>query len=207
MKGLESLTEFVEKCDERILRGYSIITKRWEDKGRSKYSLSGVFDFVSYMGYVFSPAFYSNILELFVLPMASSTSLSLTGLMGLGHSGIKEENGNYIVKNSLCYFFNSIGKTIRTPELIAGIGFAGKGIYDLYNYFENNDSSSLSEGVEDLSLGISLVSNASAWFIRDSDPKLLNQKPFWRTAYEKIGGEPQTELKPIPIKVNFSKPL
>ena len=205
MKGLENLTEFVEKCDERILGGYSIITKKWEEKGRSKYSLSGIFDSVASINYLVSPVFNLNILELFFLPTAISTALSITGLRGLGHSGIKEENGNYIVKNPLCYFFNSIGKTIRTPELIAGICFAGKGIYDLGNSLINNDSSSLSEGLEDLSFGISLVSNASAWFIRDSDKKLLNQKPLWRIAYEEIRGEPQPEL--IPIKIKFSKTL
>ena len=144
-------------------------------------------------------------MELFFLPTAISTTLSITGLRGLGHSGIKEENGNYVVKNSVGYFFNSIGKIIRTPELIAGIGFAGKGIFDLYNYFANNDSSALSEGLEDLNLGISLVSNASAWFIRDSNTKLLHKKPLWRIAYESIIGEPQPEL--IPIKVDYSKPL
>ena len=111
----------------------------------------------------------------------------------------------YVVHNRTNYLFNQFGKTIRTPELIAGIGFAGKGIYDLGNSLINNDSSSLSEGVEDLSFGISLVSNASAWFIRDSNPKLLNQKPLWRIAYESIRGEPQPEL--IPIKVEYSKPL
>jgi|TARA_B100001971_G_C18178183_1_gene531143 hypothetical protein len=61
---------------------------------------------------------------------------------------------------------------------ISGIGFSGKGVFDLYNYFANNDSSSLGEGLEDLSFGVSLFSNASAWYIRDSNPKLLDKKPL-----------------------------
>ena len=70
------------------------ITKKWEDKGRSKYPLSGVFDFVSYLSYVFNPVFNpENIFGLFVLPTANSAALSVMGLMGIDHSGIKEENG------------------------------------------------------------------------------------------------------------------
>ncbi len=47
MTGLEKLTKFAERLDGEIHREYSKITKKWENKGRSKYSLSGLCDVVS----------------------------------------------------------------------------------------------------------------------------------------------------------------
>lgn len=46
--------------------------------------------------------------------------------------------------------------------MVAGIGFAVKGIYDIYNCIENWDFSNTSSAVENITFGVSLASNASA---------------------------------------------
>lgn len=212
MTGLEKLTKFTEKLDKEILRGYSKITKKWEDKGRSRYLLSGLCDVIS--GLFLGKYSIFNIGGLSLTPFFGvSMGNSFNGIITGKHlTGIEEENGKFIVNDKLSYFVDNFGKTVRTPELIAGIGFAGKGVFDLYNYFVNNDSSSLSEGLENLDLGISLVSNSSAWYIRDSDPKLLDKKPLWKQAFEKMSKKvvsylPQPEARPLPVKINFQKHL
>jgi len=203
MKGLENLTEYAEKLDGEILRGYSKITKKWEDKGKSKYYLSCLCDVVCIPTGSLNFSVIPEIGILSTFPNAASILNSMLGIRDGKHPiGIREENGKFIIDNKYFYYLDSLAKTIRTPELIVGIGFAGKGIFNLYNYFTNNDSSSLSEGLGDLNLGIFLVSNASAWFIRNSDPKMLDKKPLWKTICENVF-LPQPELIPIPIKVNY----
>jgi len=71
------------------------------------------------------------------------------------------------------------------PELITGISLAGKGTFDIYNYLSNNEPS-LSEGIKDFCFGMSLVFNSSAFYIKNSDPKILDKAPFWKAAYESL---------------------
>lgn len=188
MKTLDSLLKPFKVADEEILRQYTKITKKWEDKGHSRYSLSGTLDAIS-----LSSLYVSSIIKTFNFNLFESMAIGVVMGMGPGcslgsaltgdYSGIDEENR--IITNPALYFYNKIGKAIRMPELISGIGFAGKGAYDIYNYFSKGDSS-LNDGVSDLLFGVSLMSNASAWYIRNSDPKLLNKQSVFKTAYEKF---------------------
>jgi len=207
---LKDLLELPTKIDEDILRGYSKLTKKWEDKGRSKYSLSGMFDIVSVPTIIF-PALLSPT-NIAIAPLlgyicGTSSAMSIDGIMNKEHStGVKEENRKLIVNNKYHYFLDNLGKTIRAPELIAGASFMGKGIFDLYNSFANQDTSSLSEGLGNLMLGTSLASNASAWYIRDSNPKVLDKKPNWKKGLEKLIdyiSPSQTEPSEIKIPVEY----
>ena len=156
-------------------------------------------------------AFPPNLSILLANICGISGGISLGGLtLGEHFTGVREENGKLMIDNKYFYFLDNLGKTIRMPELISGIGFTGKSVFDLYNSFANNDSSSLSEGLENLSLGISLVSNSSAWYIRDSNPKVLDKKSLLKQASEKIKSylpQLQPEVKPLPVKTNLQKHL
>ena len=72
------------------------------------------------------------------------------------------------------------------PELITGFSFVGKSMFDIYEYLQIKDPSSLSSGILNLSSGMSLILNSSSWYIRDSNRKIFDKAPFWKTAYEKI---------------------
>ena len=221
---LETLAELPKKVDEDIHRGYSRLTKKWEDKFGSKYDLSLLFD-LSSLGSMYwgSPNAnqlkmgYDSILAVLSPLMSVSGATSVYSLVyhklgrrkkgeGVEHAGITRVNDKFIVENPLLWFTNKISKTVRAPELILGASFIGKGVFDLGNYFIGNDSSSLSEGLGNLGLGVSMASNASAWYVRDSDPKVLEKKPNWKAGLEKLANAispAQTEPSPIKIPVKY----
>jgi len=206
---LKNIFELPEKMDEDIRRWYSKKTKKWEDKGHSKYSLSGIFDTASYISYISIPSSPYIPFVGFAVGLSMGSSLGslivskMLGYTGIEHRGMKNDNGKQIIGNYPLYWAYKLGEFIRAPELIAGAGFFGKGLFDLGSYLVNNDSSSLSEGVNNLAWGTSMVSSASAWYIRDSDPKILDRKPNWKLGLEKImGGISRPVPQPVPVKIN-----
>ena len=186
---LENLVKPLKILDEEISRPYARLVKKWEDKGHSRYSLSGAcdalnFSLASIARNVF-PQELKDIASYFALPVGASSAQSILGIIRGESSGSKEQNGKQIIKSPILYSINKLGKAIRMPELISGIGFAGKGTYDIYDYFKNGNPT-LNDGINNLIFGTSLISNASAWYIRDSDPKVLDRKSVFETAYDKV---------------------
>ncbi len=198
---LESLLKPIKYTDEQILRYYTKITKKWEDKGHSRYSLSLICDLISPAMYVPSASYFyfvsPTILPFMFIVHSTSLALSLSGINSGDHSNMEEKDGKFTI-NQASHFYNKIGAA-RMPELIMGASFAGKGFYDIYNYFSNYHPPSLSDGINNLLLATSLISNASAWYIRDRDPKILDKAPFWKTAYENIKKNIESSIpQPIP---------
>ena len=187
LMSIESLLKPAKYADEQILRYYSKLTKKWEDKGHSRYKLAFPLNMLatSSLLAVEVGGLSTNFIPLYVWPNGLNFALSSFGLMGGNPTGVKNNGDSFSIENPAIYLFNKFGKLIRTPELFTGISLAGKGAYDIYNYLSNKEGS-LSEGVNNLLWGVSLFSNASAWYIRDSDPKLLDKAPFWKTAYDKV---------------------
>ena len=210
-KMLRNLLELPTKIDEDIHRGYSRLTRKWEDKGKSRYALSGIFDVCSvitgvnyFLGVTKDPV---NIVKgfLYGLNMGGGLGASSTGLLFEKLTGCKMVV-NHLLDNPILYCVNKFGKTIRAPELVLGVSLIGKGLYDVYNSLANQDTSSLSEGLSNLTLGTSLASNASAWYVRDSDPEVLDKKPNWKAGLEKLMeyiSPVQTEPSSIKIPVKY----
>ncbi len=185
---IESLLKPAKYADEQILRYYSKLTKKWEDKGHSRYKLAFPLNMLatsSLLTIAGVGGLSTNFISLYKWPNGLNFALSFWGLIYGNTPEVKNNGDSFSIENPAIYLFNKFGKLIRTPELFAGLSFAGKGAYDIYNYFSNNDGS-LNEGINNLLWGVSLFSNASAWYIRDSDPKLLDKAPFWKTAYDKV---------------------
>ena len=185
---LEFLLKPLKVLDEWILRQYSKPVKKWEDKGHSRYKLAFPLNMLatsSLLTIAGVGGLSTNFISLYKWPNGLNFALSFWGLIYGNTPEVKNNGDSFSIENPAIYLFNKFGKAIRTPELITGISLTGKGAYDLYNSLSNNDGS-LSEGVSNLSWGVSLFSNASAWYIRDSDPKLLDKAPFWKTAYDKV---------------------
>ncbi|MEK6760842.1 MAG: hypothetical protein AABX93_02875 [Nanoarchaeota archaeon] len=211
---LENIVKPFKILDEEISRPYARLTKKWEDKGHSRYSLSGACDsgaFLSLLLPGLKDLSWSFSLEnisvkdlLIGGTLGPGIGVSLTGALTGDYLGIDEKKG--IVTNPVIYFYNKIGKAVRMPELVAGISFAGKGAYDIYDYFKNGNPT-LNDGINNLIFGTSLISNASAWYIRQSDPKVLDKKSVFEKAYEKVKEKIGDLIpNPIPVPVPDFKP-
>lgn len=207
MKNIDSLLKPLKVLDEEISRPYARLTKKWEDKGHSRYSLSGACDiFSGLLIYQLIPNLsYRKEIPSQILggSIGFSAGDSLCGFYGLNLSGLEEKDRKYVI-NPIRHAINKFIKLIRMPELATGVGLAGKGAYDIYNYFHNGEPT-LNDGVNNLLFGASFISNASAWYIRQSDPKILDKKSVFKKAFEKAK-EKMGELIPSPTPIPDFKP-
>lgn len=203
---LESLLKPLKIADEEILRQYTKLTKKWEDKGHSKYSLSVIPGFLS-LGVKISPIFdlyYLNFPETFLSLIESPASgvnfvHDTIGLITGTHPKGVEDNGNgRIINDKFSFYYEKITKITRMPSFLWGLYFSANGVYNLYDSFVNNDSVSFMEGISNLTFGINSLGLSSSIYIKNSDPKLLDKAPFLKTAYENVK-EKIRSLAPQPI--------
>lgn len=101
-----------------------------------------------------------------------------------------------------------INEAVRSPLFLTGVGFAGKGIYDLVNGFVNNEPIP-GESIENLLQGLGMISVSSSMFLKDKNPKLLQKEPFWKKAYnwakDKVGSlAPQPIPQPVPVQAYYT---
>jgi len=182
-KNLETLAKPFKYVDGQILRQYSKLTKKWEDRGHSRYSLSMI------------PSIIGGSIVI-SLSSLSNPLVALLGGLDLGKNyvgfffgesaerGYEQNEERIQINNPIGYAITKLHRMARTPMFLTGAFFTGKGILDFYDYFVNRNDVSLMEGFKNLSFGVSNLGFSSSMYIRDSDPKLLDKAPFWKTAYD-----------------------
>ena len=204
--GLESLLKPVRWVDEQILRQYTKLTKKWEDKGRSRYSLAMMCNAPTWVTSYWAPAGEYNF---FITPFLRGydTGQNIVGLISGKHfRGIKEEDGKFVVTGPLAYNMEKIIKAIRSPIFLAGTSLIAKTGYNLYNYWKNGEQMD-PECFKHFMLGVSFLGLSSSVYIKDSEAKLLDKEPFTKKAYkwlkEKVSALiPRPLPQPVPAKAN-----
>lgn len=205
---LEDILRPVKFLDEAVLKQYTKFTKRWEAKGRSKYTLAGLLQLptittalITDSGLGAYPDLGTFALEsLCLIEGLATCSLDMDEKYHLNSEEVAERK-----KSGLNTYFN-VSKGIRLPLFISGVGLIVKGGLDLMDYIRTQNPESLKESLFDMSMGYTLLGNASSMYVRDSDPKLLDKTPAWRTAYDFVKGKisglvPQPVPQPVPIPV------
>lgn len=208
--GLESLLKPVKWIDEQILREYTKITKKWEDKERNKYILAGALSVAGYISILVIPS------DPDVLKDISITDYLIGGTVAFSYVGLwahdvihsfnniiskkSEETSGEIVEDK----FNHITKKIQRFARLPMFGLGMLAFYEFSNLFIE---SGLSEITLDYAfvMGLGFTSLASSMYIKDSDPKLLNKQPFWKSGYEWLLTKadnylPQPVPKLVPIQ-------
>ncbi|MEK9209128.1 MAG: hypothetical protein AAB910_03580 [Patescibacteria group bacterium] len=200
---LDDLLKPVKFLDEAVLRQYTKLTQKWESKGRSRYSLAHAFQL---------PTIPSDLY--FVNSLGHIPKVSLGILLGLElGSNISEpstrrdvsSDRTIVESNSpIARFYKKIADVTRFPLFISGVGLMAKGGLDLVGYTRTNNPEYLKDALSEMSLGYTFFGNASSMYVKESNPKLLDKTPAWKTAYdfvkEKISGivpEPAPELVPV----------
>ena len=164
---LESLLKPIKNFDEYLLKLYTKLGKKWEDKGRD---IKGLTLPLSGAGLALSLIPY-NIVPLYPIYCATD---SIRSLIEKDQEVISDTDA---IDRGL-YFFRKLHKNTRVYAFALGAGFTLKGLYDLYDFFVNKNNSQ-TEGIYDsLRLGLSLLSIASSIYLKDRNPKLLDKEPF-----------------------------
>ncbi len=195
-----------DKLDETILKQYTRLTKKWEEKGHSRYSLAHMFN-LSASGII---TFTGNALN----PTGGIPLVLLLGsdfARNLLEPYFKKDitDGVTAAPNPDLYIYKKVADVTRLPFFVSGISLMAKGGINLANYLQTQNSNTLNDALNDLSLGYTFFGTASSMYIKESDPKLLDKVPVWKQAYESLkekvkGFLPQPTPKPAPVAVNRS---
>ncbi len=171
---LDEILKPAKWVDEQVLRQYTKIAKKWEDKGYSRYTLSNLINI---------PAFFLPLLYGIVNPVAPyfhGVHLAQDNFIKPYDNEFNASN-SAIAKNS--HPLVKLDRITRMPLFLAGVGFTSFGLYSAIVGWYNNDNLTFSDGIINLKLGIPFLSSASCCYIKDADPKLLDKQPFWKAAY------------------------
>lgn len=210
------LKEFKEntwnRADEAIARQYTKITKKWEEKGHSRYSLTFLSDLSSLgaaLFYSVSSFFIYDFLRGFIHGTINWSNLYID-VIGLGtgnHQGIKEDVNKKIISDPAANELNKLMSSIRLPLFVAGASLVGKAGVQAYDYFANGSAINSAQATDDITKGISLLLSASSIYIRGSDNSLLEKQPMWKQAYNSLKEKifsPNPVTEPVPIRANNS---
>ncbi len=204
---IEDILKPVKFVDEAVLRQYTKLTRKWEAKGRSRYSLAHAFQLPTIpLGLYFVNSFYppSNSVSLLGFLLGSELGSNLTG----PNNERSVSSDRTLVESSIPInrFYKKVSNRIRLPLFISGVGMIAKGGLDLVDYMRTQNPESLNNALFDMSLGYTFFGNASSMYVKESNPKLLDKTPAWKTAYnfvkEKVSGLiPGQTPEPVPVPV------
>ena len=199
---LESLLAPVKWADEQVLRQYTKLTKRWEEKGRSKYSLASYFHISTFA--LGSP--FGIVAEAY---LTFATTPFLRGYdMAQNSIGLKEGehdkgtrgDGHQLKVVSPFFFYGEkVMKLVRLPLFVMGSYILADGITD---YFSHDYETALIIMAK-MQTGLTTLGFASSIYIKNSDHKLLDKKPAWKQAYDwalKKTSSLAPTPKPVPVE-------
>ncbi len=192
----------VKWVDEQIERQYAKVRKSIDDKGINVYLV----------------ATFMNISVLFTYPMIKTIPVgfaagtyagmdmnrNIVGLFKIKRDNVTDGKSVAVYKDD--NIFGKITNSLRLPVFLTGVGFMSTGIYQsIDGYLLSKDSQNAGEGMKNMFTGLGWLCQASSVYLKNSDPKLLQKDPFWKTAYnwakEKLSEfVPQPTPVPIPIK-------
>jgi len=214
---LESLLKPARWVDKQTLRQHTKVAKFIEDKrGISKNTLSDILsDLALCVGAVYSINFfisYSNETREVVnnIYKGIERSINLSRISGvatylnvvlIGRDFENESSSESIAVNPITHYAKKISRAVRLPGFVAGLSGVG---YSLYATFAANGN--FSDNLDLLILSGYVTLGASALYMKDADPKLLEKQPFWKKVYnlakEKLGSlVPEPALQPEPVHV------
>ena len=153
--------------DEQVLRQYTTIGKRFEDKGIRP----------EYVGLS-----YTLILGGFTLPAWAGLEVVANG------NKLKYDNNQAeaIAHRVLTKTFADFGKIGRFPLFCMAVGEFTVGACYLISGLKDKDMAALGDAFQLLFSSLSVLSIPSSMYLRDRDPKLLDKQPVWKTVIDYI---------------------
>lgn len=207
-KRLESLLRPAKWLDKEVQREFTKLGKRIPEEQLYKITLAA--QMVGKIGTAtwgpwylgISPA-VSGIVSGLVLD-GPDARYNLDGVMGLVQKDSEREVRSI---NPRIDFYERYNGAIRLPVFLTGVGFLGKAIYDIANYFMNGEPLT-SDTATNATSSFGFLALASSMYLKDQDPKLLERKPsrvkeFFKNVYEKakdLVPSPNPIPQPVPVQ-------
>lgn len=193
------MTNVIQKIDEEVLRYYTKATRNVPDKRLYKTTLG-----LSIIGYIVGGVSLID-LKTFLFPISWGTAwagganaaLSMYGLEG--RLSEESEESTRVIPQGI-YQAQSLVRKVRLPLLSASIAMTGTSAYNLIR--GNDDKDLILLGIS----GFGYLALASAMYLNDKKPKLLQRDSVLVQAYNKLKEKasslvPQPQPVPVPIPV------
>src|SRR3989344_2482562 len=209
---LEELLKPVKYVDEQMLRGYTTISNKFEEKGENKYVLAAWASASSF----FSFGIYQFGYKLIEIMNGTSEEASFSSLVGatavgflLGvdftrlieefkYQNISKTTGTKVKSPPGLEIYRKITAAVRLPLLVAGAYALGLSCKESIESLISWSSEPLTlDTLKNTLLGFGAASLASSIYIKDTDPKLLDKPPFYKAAYEWM----KEKLTPAPQSI------
>lgn len=219
---LESLLGPLKWVDKQVLRQHTKIAKCVEDRnGMSKADLADVLscgvlliEGIYAAGYITTSPHEANAIGTAAPIVAASVYLSKAAGTILNSVAIFVRNDDYerssdtMAVNPVTPGIRKVFRTLRLPLFVAGLSGVGHSFYEPFAA-ANFSTDYLADYLGFLTDASFTILGASALYMKDTDPKLLDKEPFWKSAYhwakEKMSSVvPEPALQPVPVKSYFS---
>jgi len=173
---LESLLKPLQWADEQVLRQYTKQAEKWEEKGRSKYSLAHLYNL---------SATAANMTFMLQADLYLVIGTGLLALQSLDFArNIHEPQYQSDITDTLTKAplgmegTQNISAAARLPMLVTGAALMIKGLAQFVDYVQTKNPESVMNAMYLCSFGYALMGTASSMYVKDSDPKLLEKKPL-----------------------------
>ena len=175
----------VKYVDGKIHRAYQKLTKKWEEKGYSKYILAHAFNLSTIPTGIYLESNFNRTDSEWNLLFALGSLMGLEFARNTVEPMIKKDitEDKTITIDPFLYILKK-ADMIRLPLFALGLGFIAKGGINLINYIQNQNPDSLNNTLYELSLGYSLFGNASSMYVKNSNPKLLEKQSMYKDALD-----------------------
>lgn len=192
----------IKWTDEQILKQYTKVSKKFNlDVGKKKYFVSGGLWVVHFTtcATTGSQLFGSMEEPVRIMLGFSDFGYSFYGMIWpLDNEDLSDKVKTAV--NPVTHLYRKLNSVVRTPTFVGGVGLVGKFGVDLFNYVANGESMD-ENSYNSLTYGIGLLSLASSMYIKDTDPKLLDKKPFWKKAADYVKDKLSSQHVPVPAQI------
>ena len=204
---LESLLKPAKWVNKNVQKQFTRLGKKNPEEHLYKITMGaqmvGKIGTATWGSYIGISPIITGVVSGFVLD-GPDFSYNLAGLQGRIR---KDSDGEAISIDPMQNFNDRYNRAIRLPVFLTGVGFLGKVVYDVANYFMNGEPLT-SDTAMNATTGFGFFSLASSMYLKDQDPKSLERKPsrvkeFFKSLYEKAKGlvpSPNPIPQPVPVQ-------
>lgn len=156
---------------------------------------------------------YSGFPGLITAPLGALDAYhNLCGIRGEITTAVSQDGS--ITYDPSTHGLIALGRLIRVPYMLASIGLVCKGWYDIVQTLIMNDTTYVNTTLADFGIGMTFLSIASSYYLKDQDPKLLDKKR--RSVLDRLGDVytavkeslmPTPQPIPVPIPVTRQRYL
>lgn len=194
----------IKELDRELQSYFARFTRSLEKKGHDKLKIARKVHNSSFLSVLGSVAVTANSFDYtsqdmaFLPPLAMISGVDKACLNITQYTSIQRE----MSKHPVTYFFDDVmGPYMRPSLILSGLGLIAVGGFEFYK-------GEYALGIKRALEGYALTGLASSMYIRNSDPKHAERKPFWERAYERCvegvkGMMPAPE--PVPQPVEYTK--